>query len=244
MAEGPKKDLILHQFGRAKTLPSASPYCLKLETFIRMAEIPYENDFRNPQGPYGKAPWMTYKGQAVTDSTLCIEFLCEKLNLNVDSHLSDEQKAIGRSLVLMGEDNLMWVFALFRWVYDETKSIGRIMPWGSFPPFSVIHFFIKRSFNKRAIGHGIGQHPKETIMAFGKKDVKALSDFLGTKKFFFGDQPSSYDCALFAMLAQLVWGAPGSPFESWVNEEYSNLKTYCNNMKDKFWSDWDEILSK
>lgn len=34
--------LILHSFERAKTVPNASPYVMKLETYLRMADIPYK----------------------------------------------------------------------------------------------------------------------------------------------------------------------------------------------------------
>jgi len=243
-AENIKKDLILHQFGRAKVVPNVSPFCLKLETFLRLAKIPYENDFKNPQGPYGKAPWMNYKGKVVTDSTLCIEYLIENLHLNVDDDLSSEQKAIGRALVLMVEEHLIWPVALHRWVWDETNAIGRVSNWPSFPPFTIIRWYVGRMINKRAAGQGIGQHPKETIMEFAKKDLKALSEFLGPKTYFFGVDPTSYDCALFGGLAQLMWALPESDFEKWINGEFSNLKRFCQQMKSTFWPDWDECLSK
>ena len=43
----PKKDyprdvVILHQLGRAPLTPNLSPFCLKLETYLRMAKIPYQ----------------------------------------------------------------------------------------------------------------------------------------------------------------------------------------------------------
>ncbi len=39
VAEVPK--LILHSFDRGKTCPNVSPFVLKLETYLRMADIPY-----------------------------------------------------------------------------------------------------------------------------------------------------------------------------------------------------------
>jgi hypothetical protein len=38
----PKDTVILHQFPRGFKCPSASPFALKLETWLRMAEIPYQ----------------------------------------------------------------------------------------------------------------------------------------------------------------------------------------------------------
>ena len=37
-----KNVVVLHQFRRASYAPSPSPFALKLETYLRMAEIPYE----------------------------------------------------------------------------------------------------------------------------------------------------------------------------------------------------------
>lgn len=38
-----KDTIILHQFSRPKTgMPSLSPFCLKMETFLRMVDLPYQ----------------------------------------------------------------------------------------------------------------------------------------------------------------------------------------------------------
>jgi hypothetical protein len=38
----PKNVVILHQFPRGKFTPSASPFALKLETWLRMADVKYQ----------------------------------------------------------------------------------------------------------------------------------------------------------------------------------------------------------
>ena len=38
-----KDAIILHQFSRPKTgVPSLSPFCLKIETYLRMLDLPYQ----------------------------------------------------------------------------------------------------------------------------------------------------------------------------------------------------------
>ena len=39
----------------------------------------------------------------------------------------------------------------------------------------------------------------------------------GTKPYFTGDKPAEVDCAVFGVLAQGVWAAPGSVLEAIVN---------------------------
>lgn len=71
-----KGKLILHgMFGNSDFLPSVSPFVLKLETFLRFANIPYETDKSDMWGPKGKTPWISLNGHHIGDSQLIIEFL-------------------------------------------------------------------------------------------------------------------------------------------------------------------------
>jgi len=67
----------LHQFAPAFGLPNASPFCMKLETYLRMAGLPYEtvNDGNVLKAPKGKLPWIDDDGTRVADSSFIIEHL-------------------------------------------------------------------------------------------------------------------------------------------------------------------------
>ena len=52
---------------------------------------------------------MEYNGEAVADSQLCIEYLKKKRNLDMDSHLTDEQRGIARAFLKLAEENLYWL---------------------------------------------------------------------------------------------------------------------------------------
>ena len=49
-----KNTVVLHHYARAKLIPDGSPFGLKMETYLRMADIKYENDFKYPSSPKGK----------------------------------------------------------------------------------------------------------------------------------------------------------------------------------------------
>ena len=51
--------VVLHQFPPSELCVSGgSPPCLKLETFLRMTKIPYENEYGFNFSKKGKMPWI------------------------------------------------------------------------------------------------------------------------------------------------------------------------------------------
>jgi len=56
---------------------------------------------------------------------------------------------------------------------------------------------------KKVRATGIGVHTPEQIIQMGQDDLQVLTDMLGDKPFFFGDQPSIVSF-LFQFLSRLV----------------------------------------
>ena len=102
--------VVLHQFPPyAWSVVNGSPPCLKLETFLRMANIPYENDYSmSTFSKKGKMPWVEFNGQEIADSNFCIRFLEREFLVDVDSNLSAKDRAIGHSIRTMLEENTYW----------------------------------------------------------------------------------------------------------------------------------------
>ena len=100
--------VVLHQFPPTKLVASGSPPCLKLETFLRMTKIPYENEYGLKFSKKGKMPWIEFNGQEIADSNLCIQFLKREFKVDVDSHLNNTEKAIAHSIRTMLEENTYW----------------------------------------------------------------------------------------------------------------------------------------
>lgn len=88
----------LHQFAPAFGLPNASPFCMKLETYLRMVALPFEiappsmRDFN--QAPGGKMPFIEDNGRLLGDSTLIVDYLKSTYGDPLDGWLSMEQKAV------------------------------------------------------------------------------------------------------------------------------------------------------
>ncbi|KAL9961704.1 hypothetical protein ACROYT_G030701 [Oculina patagonica] len=97
--------VVLHQFAPTELTVNPSPPCIKLETFLRMTEIQYGNDYGLKFSKKGKVPWIEFNGQEIADSNFCIEFLKKEFHVDVDSHLSAAEKAIAHSVRTMLEEN-------------------------------------------------------------------------------------------------------------------------------------------
>jgi len=103
-----KDVVVLHVFPRGKLVPNMSNFGMKLETYLRMAQIPYECDFDEPFGPRHKTPWISLNGEEFGDSELIMEILNRKFNKDFNRHLKPEDQAISRAFQIMTEDHLYW----------------------------------------------------------------------------------------------------------------------------------------
>ena len=51
---------------------------------------------------------MEYNGEAVADSQFCIDFLNKKLGIDLNKHLSSEERAVARAFQKMTEEDIYW----------------------------------------------------------------------------------------------------------------------------------------
>lgn len=241
----PQNTVVLHQFHRCYTCPNPSPFVLKLETYLRMAKIPYEVDFEQPLGPLGKSPWITFNGKDYPDSQLIIELLNDKLNVDLDKNLTEEQKAIAHSTRRLLEASWIWPFALDRWVYSKQDfSKWLYLP---IPRFLQKIMFIRFGAGVKKIGDlaGVTKFGRPQVEKFGLQDLKALSVLLGNKAYMFGDEPTEVDCTVFGMTTMSLYASQdSSPFKIAIETEYTNLKEHNARMKERFYPDWEELKTK
>lgn len=238
--ETPK--VIVHQFPPGKDIPSLSLFCLKLETFLRLNKIPYENQYGYKLGKKGKLPWIEYQGERKTDSSFIIEYLKEKFELQIDQGLSDEDKALGRAVKVMIEENSYWGLSYNRFVdnYNEYKKI--LAPTSGGIGFNVGLKMTQRKVRAALDGHGIGKHSREEIYELMEKDIMTVSTLLGEKQYLLGDQISSFDCTVFSFFANVLWCGLESPMSTFVKENAANLVAYCERIKEECWTDWAEMV--
>ena len=105
----------LYQFAPAWDLPNLSPFCVKVETYLKMADLPYEVVHAiPPRAPKGQLPFIEDNGKRIADSQFIIEYLRHTYGDRVDAHLSPEERAVSNALQRLTENHLCWAFVFAR----------------------------------------------------------------------------------------------------------------------------------
>ncbi len=230
----------LYQFRPAFGLPNASPFCMKVETYLRMAGLVYEcprgGDLR--KSPKGKMPYIEDEGAVVADSSFIIDYLKRKYGDPLDSHLDAAGRATALAVQRLFEENTYWAVLYFRWFEEAGWALTRAAFFDRMkPPLRwIVPMVARRLVRKELYGHGMGRHTREEIVAIGMKDLTAAADFLGDKPYFMGAQPSSLDATAYAFLANLLWAPLETPLKSHA-QKYPQLEAYCRRMKARYYAD-------
>lgn len=232
----------LFQFAPALGLPNASPFCLKLETYLRMAAIPYENVYiDNPgKGPKGKLPFIEHEGRRIADSGFIIEYLKSRFGDPLDQGLSREQLALGHVLRRMIEEGLYWIAVYVRWADEEGWRHTREAFFGRmpFPLAQMVPPLARRGMTRELHMQGTGRHAPKEVYALGAADLTALADLLGARPFFLGERPASVDATAFGFLANILWPPIETPLKAHART-LPALEGHCRRMAGRCFPEWN-----
>ncbi|HEX5744972.1 MAG TPA: glutathione S-transferase family protein [Archangium sp.] len=230
--------LTLHKGPSAFGLSDISPFCLKLETYLRMAGIPYTaKPAAGGKAPKGKIPFIEEDGSYLGDSQLIIEHLKRKHGDTLDGKLGAEDVAKGHLVRRALEDSLYWNILQERWISDEGWRLYKPLFEALFPPVvgKAIVPLIRRGVGKAMHAHGMGRHRPEEILEMGKADVSAVAAVLGDKPFLLGDNPTSFDAALYAFIASILLFPVDSPLRKYTQQQ-QNLVRYCERIQKRYFA--------
>lgn len=231
----------LYQFAPAFGLPNASPFCMKLETYLRMTglafEIPQASIRHLQRAPKGKLPYIEDDGKLVADSSLIIDYLKTAYGDTLDAWLDATQRATALAFARLMEENLYWAVLYTRWVEPQGWEKTRPAFFGQLP--APLQWFVpalaRRGLVRELHGHGMGRHSRNEIIAIGQRDISALADFLGDKDYFMGSQPCSLDASAYAFVANLICAPLESELKSHATQ-YPQLRLYCERMRARYYA--------
>ena len=83
-----------------------------IHSYIIVCQTTYKHQFQtdvtNIMSSKSKIPWMTYNGIDVADSQLCIKYLNKELGIDLNKHLTAEQRGAAQAFRRMLEEGLYW----------------------------------------------------------------------------------------------------------------------------------------
>jgi glutathione S-transferase len=221
-------------------LSSVSPFCAKLETWLRLAQLRFEVlPASMTSAPKGKVPYIKLEdGTLMGDSELIIGYLTQRYSVHLDAWLSPAQQAQSQAVRRMLEEGTYWCLVHERWNTEAGFAAYAPVFLKMLPPVigSLILGQIRRDVRSSLRAQGTGRHKPEEIAAILRADVAAVADLLGDRLFFHGDQPSSVDATIYAMLSGLAsFPVPGAGSAELA--KHPHVVAYLARVRKKAWPD-------
>ncbi|NKF21238.1 glutathione S-transferase family protein [Solimonas marina] len=225
----------LQQFHTPRGWPNLSPFCMKVETWLRLAGVDYRVVTQPlPNGPMGKLPVAIIDGEKIADSHSIIARLSAVSGVDLDAGLDARQRAAARAFERLINEHLYWALVYFRWIDDagwaqmQSVVLGR-MP---LPLRLVVAPVARRGVRAQLKGHGLGRHPPQEILRRAAQDLQALADWLGDQPYFMGDDATSLDASAYAFIANLYDAPVETPLKALV-AAHPNLVAYCARLQQR-----------
>jgi len=236
MTSATHQPIRLFQFPRRFDIPNLSPFCCKLETWLRIAGIPYEVvDTPDPRkGPKGKLPFIEDAGMRIADTSIIVDHLKKTRGVDPDARLDASQRAIALLVQRTLEEHYAFVLAYTHLVRDEGFRHTRDR-FDSVP--AIVRPLVLRSVQgqiKKALWQqGILRHSDAEIVELALRDWRAVLEVMSEGSFFFGDEPTGIDAVVFGALATSVLTPIESPIRDFLRSQPACV-AYAVRMRTRF----------
>jgi|SoiMethySBSTD1v2_1073268.scaffolds.fasta_scaffold94714_3 glutathione S-transferase len=235
--------ITLHKFVSAWDQPDLSPFCAKVETYLRMTAQPFRTVTADSRkAPKQKLPFIEDGGRVVSDSRDIVDYLESKRPVPLDADLSPRERAIATAFRGLLEEELYFLVVVQRWQHDAN--------WPTYLPIlreygtaigvpKLLMPVILRAVRKQMVqsvwGQGAGRHSAEQVDDRIRQILDAVSIQLGDGPYFLGARLRVIDATVYAFLSSLL----DSPFDSSARRHglsFANLTLYRARMKSEFFA--------
>ena len=221
-------------------IPSLGHFCVKVQTYLRMVELPYWVCSVSPRkAPKGKVPFIEDGGEVVSDSETIVKYLKRTYGDSLDESLTSAERASAHTMRRMLEEHTYFAALWFRWGEERSWPHMRVYfhdLLGAKAP--LLSWMARRSMLRQLWEQGIARHDSDEILARGKADMDVVSTELGSKPYLLGDQPTSVDASAYGVLTAIL-DAPWDSPEAEHLRSLSNVSAYLERLRERYWAGWD-----
>lgn len=215
-------------------VPQASPFVMKTEVQLKMAEIPYRLE-RGGRGPKGKIPYIVEAESQLGDSTFIRDHIEKAYGIDLDRGLTADMRARGWAIERMLEDHLYWAIVYSRWMDDDNFAAGPAHFFDTLPSGEreETRAIARAKVADTLYGQGLGRHSPEEVANLGCRSMAALTTLLGNKAYLMGPAPSAVDATAFAMIT-----AASAPVFSSVLRDFTEQRLTLMRYRDRLMSEF------
>lgn len=205
--------LVLHTMPRlAWGDLSPSPFCAKVEAYLRLADLPYEArpTLSASAAPKKKLPWIEDDGVPIADSGAILAHLIATRGDPLGDLAIDAAEAARRHLLRRTvEESLYFLLVAERWLDPDVAPAYQRDLLAAVPALMrpVVGAMASRMLRRQLWEQGSGRHSLPEVRARAADDLAALAAALGDGPYFAGDRPGAIDTTVWGSLANL-WLIP------------------------------------
>lgn len=223
----------LHQFARAFGLPNPSPFCIKVETYLRLTDLPYEIVILGDpsKAPKGKGPFIEDEGRVIADSHFILRHLKAKHGDPLGKGLTAAERASHHAIQRMCDAHLYFTLVPIRWLDPANALKVREEVLGFLPALvrPLVMRIAQRKVHKMLRAQGTGRHSPDEINQLAGEDIDALATLLADKPYFGGETPREIDCVTWSFIVSLVDAPLPHPIRD-AARRHSSLVAYSARM--------------
>ncbi len=224
------------------TVPCLGPMTTKVAYYLTLAGLSFEfvtTDLSqlDRDSPNGKVPFIDDEGTLLADSTLIIDHLRRRYGDALGMGVTPREAATMLAFNRLIDDHLYWISVVQpRYVDDGDwhRYLCMIARTDNLSPEAEA---FGDAWRARVLNgyHNAGwaRLSSETLYARARADIDALSDQLGERPYFMGDEPRWIDASALSILRHII-DAPFSFDTKHHGATKRNLVAYMKRMKEQF----------
>lgn len=214
-------------------LPDNNPFGLKVDTFLRLAKIPYQTEYLidASKAPREQFPYIVENGEAIGDSNQIINYLSKKYKVLLDAHLIEAQKKLQFLITRALDNHLYWVISYSRWQDDQNWPAFKAEFLNQVPQLTEKIMEQAREYNiRKYFFQGLGRYEPHEIYQSGIEDLQTINTLLADNNYLFGGDVHTIDACCYGFIAPIFYAEIDNPLRTFIIKE-SSLGQYADRMR-------------
>ena len=227
--------ITLYSYPQLFGLPDNNPFGLKVDTFLRLAQIPYKQEhiLDTKNAPRGQLPYLIDNGEVITESNNIINYLSTQYEVAFDDALTLSQQQMHFLITRMLDNHLYWIMSYSRWQDDNVWPLFKAEFLKQVPQLTDEKLEQIKSYNKQKYQYqGVGKYTVNAIYEAGIADLLSIGNLLQNKPFLFGKQIKAIDACCYGFLANIFYFEIDTPLKKCINA-HPHLKNYLGRIRER-----------